>query len=170
MIIGAWRRLALASALAVASPPPTSWAQAQDAAPAPAVTTPAPQPAAAKPEAGAPPQNLEPIEPGEATSILGKTVQGAAGENMGRIVDILVDGDGLPRAAIIDFGGFLGVGNRKIAVAWRLLQFRPTDPKAPIRLGVTRAEVQAAPEYKEKTEPAQVVAPPTPPAAPDPPQ
>ena len=48
----------------------------------------------------------------------------------------------------------------KIAVAWRLLQFLPTDRKAPIRLGATRAEVQAAPEYKEKTEPAQVVAPP----------
>ena len=102
-----------------------------------------------------------------ATSVLGKSVEGAAGENMGRVVDILVDADGQPRAAVIDFGGFLGVGNRKIAVAWRLLQFRPTDKKAPIRLGVTRAEVQAAPEYKEKIDPAQVVAPPTeaPPAA-----
>ena len=68
---------------------------------------------------------------------------------------------GQPRAAVIDFGGFLGVGSRKIAVDWRLLHFRPTIRKAPIQLGVTRAEVQAAPEYKEKSEPAQVVAPPT---------
>ena len=108
----------------------------------------------------APPQNLEPIEPGEVTGTLGKNVQGAAGEDMGHVVDILVDSEGQPRAAVIDFGGFLGVGSRKIAVAWRLLQFLPTDRKAPIRLGVTRAEVQAAPEYKEKTEPAQVVVPP----------
>jgi hypothetical protein len=95
-------------------------------------------------------------------------VQGAAGEDMGRVVDILVDGEGQPRAAIIDFGGFLGVGSRKVAVDWRLLQFHPTDRKAPMQLSVTRAEVQAAPEYKEKNEPAQVVAPPTEaPAAPN---
>ena len=87
---------------------------------------------------------------------------------MGRIVDVLVVRSGQVRAAIIDFGGFLGVGSRKIAVDWRLLQFRPTDRKAPMQLSVTRAEVQAAPEYKEKNEPTQVVGPPTEaPAAPD---
>jgi hypothetical protein len=112
-----------------------------------------------------PPQNLEPIPPDEVTSILGKKVQGVAGEDLGRVVDILVDSTGQPRAAVIDFGGFLGVGSRKIAVAWPLLQFRPTEQKAPIHLSVTRAEVQAAPEYKEpehkeKAEPTQVVAPP----------
>jgi len=115
---------------------------------------PAPQPA---PET--PPRNIEPIDPSEATSILGKSVQGAAGENMGRVVDILVGADGTPRAAVIDFGGFLGVGSRKVAVAWSLLEFRPTDQKAPIHLGVTRNEVKAAPEYKPRAEPAQVVAP-----------
>ena len=44
---------------------------------------------------------------------------------MGRIVDVLVDGQGMARAAIIDFGGFLGVGSRKIAVAWQALHFVP---------------------------------------------
>jgi hypothetical protein len=115
---------------------------------------------ASPPVSGTPPQNLQLIYHGEATSILGKKVQGAAGEDMGRVVDILVDADGQPRAAVIDFGGFLGVGSRKIAVDWRLLQFRPTDRKAPMQLAVTRADVQAAPEYKEQNEPAQVVAPP----------
>jgi hypothetical protein len=115
---------------------------------------------ASPPVSGTPPQNLQLIYHGEATSILGKKVQGAAGEDMGRVVDILVDADGQPRAAVIDFGGFLGVGSRKIAVDWRLLQFRPTDRKAPMQLAVTRADVQAAPEYKEQNEPAQIVAPP----------
>jgi hypothetical protein len=35
---------------------------------------------------------------------------------MGRVVNVVVDQSGQVRAAIIDFGGFLGVGNRKIAV------------------------------------------------------
>jgi hypothetical protein len=126
---------------------------------------------ASPPVSGTPPQNLQLIYHGEATSILGKKVQGAAGEDMGRVVDILVDADGQPRAAVIDFGGFLGVGSRKIAVDWHLLQFRPTDRKAPMQLAVTRGDVQAAPEYKEKNEPAQVVAPPPEaPASPDAPK
>ena len=53
----------------------------------------------------------------------------AADENMGRIVDVLVDRSGQVRAAIIDFGGFLGVGSRKIAVDWNALHFpQPGKP------------------------------------------
>jgi hypothetical protein len=140
---GGWRargRLALAT-FALALPP--NVARAQDQTPA------------------APPPKLQLIYHGEAISILGKKVEGAAGEDMGRVVDLLVDGDGQPRAAVIDFGGFLGVGSRKIAVDWRLLQFRPSERKAPIQLAVTRTDVQAAPKFREKNEPAQVVAPPT---------
>jgi PRC-barrel domain protein len=120
-------------------------------------------PAESKPEAGAPPKNLKPITPEEAVGILGKKVHGPAGEDMGMIVDVLVDGDGRPRAAVIDFGGFLGVGSRKIAIDWELLQFRPADRTQPVNLVLGRAEVQAAPEYKPSGQPAEVVAPAPPP-------
>jgi hypothetical protein len=54
------------------------------------------------------------------------------------------------RAAIIDFGGFLGVGSRKIAVDWGALHFPPpTPPNAKITLDLTREQVKAAPEYQE---------------------
>src|SRR5262245_11409456 len=59
----------------------------------------------------------------EVQGILGREVRGAADENMGRIVDVIVDVEGQSRAAIIDFGGFLGVGSRKIAVDWKALRF-----------------------------------------------
>ena len=42
---------------------------------------------------------------------------------MGRIVDVIVDRTGTVRAAVIDFGGFLGVGSRKIVVDWSALHF-----------------------------------------------
>lgn len=89
----------------------------------------------------------------EVQGILGKEVRSGADENMGRIVDVIVDRSGQVRAAIIDFGGFLGVGNRKVAVAWNALRF-PPDPKDPRKVGrigldLTREQVQAAPEYKE---------------------
>jgi sporulation protein YlmC with PRC-barrel domain len=55
--------------------------------------------------------------------ILGRPVQGADGKEMGRVIDVIVDSGGRVRAAVIDFGGFLGVGSRKIAVDWSALRF-----------------------------------------------
>jgi hypothetical protein len=86
----------------------------------------------------------------DAQPVLGKNVRSSAGEDMGHLVDVIVDRDGKPRAAIIDFGGFLGVGSRKIAVDWNVLHFAPDDPKGNmITLALTRDQVKAAPEYKE---------------------
>jgi sporulation protein YlmC with PRC-barrel domain len=80
--------------------------------------------------------------------ILGKEVRSSAGENMGRVVDVLVDQTGHVRAAVIDFGGFLGVGNRKVVVDWSALHFAPADERDPISLDLTRNQVKEAPEYK----------------------
>jgi hypothetical protein len=69
---------------------------------------------------------------------------------MGRLVDVVVDRDGRPRAAIIDFGGFLGVGSRKIAVDWGVLTFAHDNAKGDlITVELTRDQLKAAPEFKE---------------------
>jgi hypothetical protein len=86
----------------------------------------------------------------EVEGVLGREVRSATDEDMGRIVDVLVDRDGQVRAAIIDFGGFLGVGSRKIAVDWNTLHFpQPGGPGGRIALELTRDQVRTAPEYKE---------------------
>jgi hypothetical protein len=111
-----------------------------------------------------------PVEPrvgefdSEVTSILGKKVQGPKGEDLGRIVDVLADGSGHVRAAIIDFGGFLGVGSRRIAVDWPLLRFDPNARDKNLILSLSREKLQSAPEYKDAKRP-QVLMPPAP--APD---
>ena len=83
-------------------------------------------------------------------SVLGRQVLGSTAEDMGRVIDIVVDRNGQVRAAVIDFGGFLGVGSRKIAVDWAALRFAPTGSKSDrITLDLTRDQVKAAPEYKD---------------------
>ena len=84
----------------------------------------------------------------EIQGALGKEVRSGSGENLGRIIDILVDKDGQVRAALIDFGGFLGVGSRKIVVDWSALHFASKNENAPITVMLTRDQVKATPEYK----------------------
>ncbi|MBX9709700.1 MAG: PRC-barrel domain-containing protein [Xanthobacteraceae bacterium] len=88
----------------------------------------------------------------DAHGILGRDVRSAANEDMGRVVDVIVDRTGTVRAAVIDFGGFLGVGSRKIVVDWNALHFGSIANKADsITLELTQDQVRAAPEYKEDT-------------------
>jgi len=100
----------------------------------------------------APPPSVSVIGARDAHGILGREVRSAADENMGRIVDVIVDRSGTVRAAVIDFGGFLGVGSRKIVVDWRALRFGAIANKGDsISLELTKDQVSAAPEYKEDT-------------------
>ena len=88
------------------------------------------------------------IDDRDAEGILGKNVYSAANEDMGRVVDVIVKRTGEVRAAVIDFGGFLGVGNRTIAVDWSALRFPTSGPMDHIILELTRDQVRLAPEYK----------------------
>lgn len=98
----------------------------------------------------APPASVTIIEAVDAHGILGREVRSSANEGMGRIVDVIVDRVGQVRAAVIDFGGFLGVGSRKIVVDWSALRFaRVANKSDSISLELTRDQVKAAPEYKE---------------------
>lgn len=99
-----------------------------------------------------PPPSVTVIGARDAHGILGRDVRSSANEDMGRIVDVIVDRDGRVRAAVIDFGGFLGVGSRKIVVDWNALRFAGVSNKSDsVTLDLTKQQVSAAPEYKEDT-------------------
>src|SRR5471032_2962552 len=123
-----------------ASPPAATPAQEQKAA------------APAAPKEAAPPPSVTIIEATDAHGVLGRDVRSPTDEDMGRIVDVIVDRGGHVRAAVIDFGGFLGVGSRKIVVDWNALHFGSIASKSDsITLELTQEQVKAAPEYKEDT-------------------
>lgn len=142
-------------------------AQAADA-PSPAGVQP-PPPAAAPPSPPAaasppPPAAVQSVAPEDAEAILGQRVTDPDGKDIGRLVDVLVDANGQPQAAVIDFGGFMGVGNRKIAVHWSALRFNPGDAKRKVALEMTPDQIKTAPEFRDPSKAASVVTP-TDPAA-----
>jgi PRC-barrel domain len=126
-----------------------------------ALQTGVPPPAKAK-DVPQPPENLESLPKKDAISVLGKKVLGPAAEDMGRVVDLLLDPQARLRAVVIDFGGFLGVGSRKIAIDWRLVRFVPDNPDAPIALTLGKTQIQAAPEYKAQSDQSAVMVGPPP--------
>ena len=139
----------LATAIIVSLYGAHAWGE--DEATAPQSPADAAPPAA--PKEPAPPASVTIIGASEAHGVLGRDVRSPADENMGRIVDIIVDRQGTVRAAVIDFGGFLGVGSRKIVVDWNALHFgRVANKSDSITLDLTKEQVMAAPEYKEGTQ------------------
>jgi hypothetical protein len=98
---------------------------------------------------GPEPPSAAVLDPTTVQSVMGREVRSVVDENMGRIVDVIVDRSGKVRAAVIDFGGFLGVGSRKIAVDWGILNFGSGDKSDRVVADLTRAQVKAAPEYKD---------------------
>src|SRR6202040_3586871 len=104
----------------------------------------------AAPKEAVPPPSVTIIGAADAHGVLGRDVRSPTDEDMGRIVDVIVDRADLARAAVIDFGSFLGVGSRKIVVDWNALHFGRIAKKSDsITLELTKDQVTAAPEYKE---------------------
>ena len=157
------RQLILIAVAFATSAVATSWAQNDAGSPQADPNAPQPSqqqntapPAApnppATPKEPAPAPSVTIIGARDAHGVLGREVRSAADENMGRIVDVVVDRSGTVRAAVIDFGGFLGVGSRKIVVDWNALHFgRVANKSDSITLELTKEQVTAAPEYKEDT-------------------
>jgi hypothetical protein len=160
--------LAAALAIAVLAIPPSAHAastpqsETAPAKPAPRDASPPKKKSRAKAPAPSPPEPARPLAAYEVVAILGRKIVSPSNEELGRLVNVLVDDRGRARAAVIDFGGFLGVGSRKIAVDWEQLAFKPDSAGGQIGLSMTREQIQGAREFKENTpEPVDVAAPAT---------
>ena len=143
------RKLILMAAALAALAGAASRAENEASAPPQSAQPQTSPPAAKEP---APPPSVTVLGAQEAHGVLGRDVRSPTDEDMGHIVDVIVDRAGVVRAAVIDFGGFLGVGSRKIVVDWNALHFgRIANKSDSITLELTKEQVTAAPEYKEDT-------------------
>ncbi len=87
-----------------------------------------------------------------ATEAMGVAVFNRAGERVGEIDDMLIDGSGRVMAAVVGVGGFLGMGERKVAVTFRSFQMtREANGNPRLVVDLTKGSLQNAPEYKPMT-------------------
>jgi sporulation protein YlmC with PRC-barrel domain len=84
------------------------------------------------------------------SKIIGSEVRNKAGDKIGDIRDLMIDGSGTIRLAIVSTGGFLGVGDRLHAVPWDVLTLGPKDDHI---LDIDKAHLQATPGFTSKTWP-----------------
>lgn len=96
-----------------------------------------------------------------ASTYIGQTVYSAADENVGSITDVIFSDNGGVRAAIIGVGGFLGLGEKNVAVPLDRINVQQTADSDELRLTTTETAetLRAAPEFVLKAEMANDTAP-----------
>jgi len=88
----------------------------------------------------------------KAEELVGTTVYGANDENIGEIKDIVLTKDGKVDAVIIDVGGFLGMGEKPVAVGFDNLAFMADkDGKKYLYTNFSKEQLDKQPAYDDKT-------------------
>jgi hypothetical protein len=81
-----------------------------------------------------------------ATNLIGMTVYGPADENLGNVNDIILAANGSPDALVIGVGGFLGIGERNVAVSFSAVTPNTdADGNVKLVLNTTKEELNTAP-------------------------
>lgn len=78
-----------------------------------------------------------------ASKMIGVEVRNPAGESVGKIDDLLLDG-GTLKAVVIDVGGFLGIGSKSIAVEPSAVVLRPGGDRFSAILEMSKDTISAA--------------------------
>ena len=84
----------------------------------------------------------------KASELIGMKVQGSDGKKVGKIRDLVIGPDGNVRYAVLDFGGFLRIGDKYFAVPWDALQRTANGKK--IALDTTKRDLKKAPGFDKK--------------------
>ncbi len=143
-----------AAALATVLAAP-AFAQAPATAPnanAPAATTTAPAAGTTARPAGAAVGFLQNQSAQEwrTTQLVGTNVTGPDNASIGEINDVIIGSDGNIRAAVIGVGGFLGIGQKDVAVPFSSLNVTRranSDAIERINVNFTKAQLEQAPSF-----------------------
>jgi sporulation protein YlmC with PRC-barrel domain len=88
----------------------------------------------------------------KASDLIGMKVQGTDGKNLGEIKDLVIDPEeGGVVYAVLEFGGFAGIGDKYFAVPWEALQLDHSNKK--LSLDVHKKDLKKAPGFDKNNWP-----------------
>ena len=78
----------------------------------------------------------------------GAAVYNPTGEKLGSIDDLMIDKrSGTIRYAVMEFGGFLGMGTDRYPIPWRVLQY--SNDKGGYVVPLQKSALEKAPRYRD---------------------
>ena len=84
-----------------------------------------------------------------ASNLIGTKVRGSGDESVGEVNDVLLDRNGNVVGAVIGVGGFLGMGEKDVAVPFSALQMVRNSDGDRLILNKSKDELKNAPTFKE---------------------
>lgn len=91
-----------------------------------------------------------------ASNLLNANIKNSANETVGDISDLLIDKSGKVTSVIVGVGGFLGIGERKVALSFDQLQISTDANGRPtIMANVTKESLKSVPEWRDPNTPAR---------------
>jgi sporulation protein YlmC with PRC-barrel domain len=126
---------------------PATGTATQDTAETPATAT---EDTAQAPAAGGDYLTAQSPEQISANTYIGQAVYNSADESIGKISDLIMEKDGGISAAIVGVGGFLGIGEKWVAVPFEKISIAQVPESDDVKLTTTETaeSLQAAPEFK----------------------
>lgn len=119
-----------------------------------AQTQPAPS-TSPPPAATAPAESKQPMwyshQAGEvrASKLLGSTIRNTANESIGDINEVVLSKDGRVAAVIVGVGGFLGIGEREVAISFDALRMATdANRNTVLTVNATKESLKGAPEWQ----------------------
>ncbi len=87
-----------------------------------------------------------------ADNLIGRTVYSADDENIGEVGDVLLTADNKVEGFVLDVGGFLGMGEKQVAISPENLDIRANaDGELTIFTPFTKAQLEAQAEYSKES-------------------
>ncbi len=122
--------------------------------PADAMKKPMDQAAATTPAAGSGYLTEQGADQIAASTYIGQSVYNASDESIGEINDVIFTKDGSVEAAVIGVGGFLGIGEKNVAVPLDTITVAdvPNSDDLKLTTAETADTLKAAPEFKTKSQ------------------
>jgi sporulation protein YlmC with PRC-barrel domain len=81
------------------------------------------------------------------SKLVGADIRNDKGDKIGKVDDIIVTPSGELSIAVVDVGGFLGIGSRRVAIPMRQLQIT-RDPSKIVLPGASKDALKTLPEFK----------------------